>query len=205
MLAELQKSGKTEEKVKLSDKIRTDETTKRLSQEGTSAVASADSTTSQAGYQETVIFKNNDGTVILKGEINQDEKRSVDTDADKKQTDKFKEENIAERETETIEDNADTGLSHKEIHAIISTDASAQQTSLQGTVIAKIRDGIAVLKGEIRQDERRGVDTDKKQKELEKLEKKEEKARTFLTSVLREGNHTKRSEAKAKISGTQIK
>lgn len=218
MMAELQKNEKPAEEVKSGDKIQTDETNKKgiaekeiktidsdmdssLSQEGTSAVASVGSSTPQADYREAVIFKNNDGIVILKGEINQDEKRSVD--ADKKQTDKTKEESIAEREIKIIDN--DTGLSHKEIHAIISADASAQQTSLQGTVIARIRDGIAVLKGEIKQDERRGVDTDKKQKELEKLEKKEEKARTFPFSVLREENSTMRSATKAKVSGTQIK
>lgn len=213
MMAELQKSGKPEEKAKSAAQLRTDETNKKgiaekeiktadsdidakLSQEGISAAVSA-------GYQQNVIFKNEDGTVILKGELNQDGKSSVG--ADKKQADQTKEKRIAGREAENVEEDRNMGLSHKEVSEMISADVSAQQTSLRGTVIARIRNGIAVLKGEIKQDENRGIDTDKKQKELEKLEKKEEQARTAPFSGLGEKNSTIGSVAKAKVSGTQTK
>ena len=152
-----------------------------------------------ADYQGTVIFKNNDGTVILKEETNQDEERGVD--ADKKQTEEKKEEDIAKKETKSIDEdkdeNKDTGLSNKEVHGMVSADASAQQVSSQAAAIAKIRSGITVLKGEIKQDERHGINTDKKQAELEKLEKKEER--------VSEINRAKKPAAKMKVSGIQNK
>ena len=152
-----------------------------------------------ADYQGTVIFKNNDGAVILKEEINQDEERGVDTD--KKQTEEKKEEGIAEKETKLIDEDKDvdkdTGLSNKEIHEIVSADASAQQVSNQAAAIAKIKGGITVLKGEIKQDERHGINTDKKQAELEKLEKKEERVSEIY--------QTKKPAANMKVSGIQNK
>ena len=152
-----------------------------------------------ADYQGTVIFKNNDGAVILKEEMNQDEERGVDTD--KKQTEEKKEEGIAEKETKPIDGDKDvdkdTGLSNKEIHEIVSADASAQQVSNQAAAIAKIKGGITVLKGEIKQDERHGINTDKKQAELEKLEKKEERVSEIYQA--------KKPAANMKVSGIQNK
>lgn len=152
-----------------------------------------------AGFQGTVIFKNSDGTVILKEETNQDEERGADTD--KKQIEEEEEEGTAPKEAEPIdEDKAedkDTGLSDKEIHAMVSADMSAQQVSSQAAAITKIRDGITVLKGEIKQDERHGINTDKKQAELEKLEKKEERAGEIYRA--------KKPAAKMKVSGIKNK
>jgi len=165
----------------------------------------------QADRQETVIIKNNDGIVTLKGSLSQDENFGIDTD--KKQAgetslnkaDETKEGVPAKKETKTIDNDMDTntGLSHKEIHAIVSADASVQRAGRQETVIARIRGGIAILKSEITQDETHDTNTDKKQAELEKLEKKEERARAFQFSVLGEANNTMRSAAKANVSGTK--
>ncbi|MCM1258482.1 MAG: hypothetical protein NC307_11595 [Roseburia sp.] len=142
----------------------------------------------QADRQGTVITENNDGTVILKEEKIQDEKTSADAADETK-------ENI---DTDLA---ADTGLSHREMHAMVSADNSIQRADRQGVVIARIRDGIAIFKGEMNQDKSHGVDTDKKQAELEKMEKKEQKARAFQFSALGEANSTMRLAAKTKVSG----
>lgn len=142
----------------------------------------------QTGQQETVISQNSDGTVILK------EKADQDKEALK--------ENASKKETETEDDKkTDSGLSRKEIHAIASADSSVQQAARQGTVIARTRDGIAILKGQIDQDERHGVDTEKNQDALEKMEKKEQKAISFQFSTLAEANDAMKSAAKAKVPG----
>lgn len=157
-----------------------------------------------AEKQGTVIFKNDDGTVILKEDTNQDEKRDVD--ADKKQTDETQKEDNAEKEPKTIAEDvkdANTAMPEKNVHAIISGGASAEQVSQQRAVIAKIRGGIAVLKGEINQDERHGINTDKKQAELEKLEKQEERAKTLRSSTLDGNNRTKNPMANIRVTGIQ--
>ena len=146
----------------------------------------------QTASQGTVIANNNDGTVILKGKMNQDEKQADET---------------KEKETKTInsDTNTESSLSHKKIYALVSADSSVRQASRQGAVIASTRDGIAILKGEINQDEKRGVDTEKKQAELEKMEKKEQRAITFQSSILGEANNTMKSAAETKGPGTNDK
>lgn len=205
MMAELQKDAETE-KEEASANINAEETVKKASAEKESKKADADMaadsfqeklpaaglTDTSAEQQGTVIFKSDDGIVLLKENLNQTEKDTADTN--KKQT----EINPLDKEEDT-----DTGLSQKELYTIVSEDASARQTDRQETVISKIKGGIAVLKGEINQDERRGVNTDKKQEELEKLEKKEENARSLQSSVLNKTDNTMNSSAKAKVSGIQ--
>lgn len=141
----------------------------------------------QEDRQETVIAKNSDGTVILKEELNQEEKPGAEA------ADKAKENIDADLSADT----------RKEMHAMVSADKSIQRADRQGTVIARIRDGIAILKGEINQDERYGADTGKKQAEFEKMEKKEQRARAFQFSDLGEANSTMRSAAKAKVPGAK--
>lgn len=183
-MTELQKDTKPAGKENITVQTQTDETRQKntfdidketekaeRSQEKMPAAAPADLSAQQNGKQSTVIFKSDDGTVILKEERN----------AAQKQADEKKEERIAKETTKAIEDaqEPDTGLSQKALHEIVSADASAQQTGRREAVIAKIRNDITVLKGEMHQDEMRGFNTDKKQAELEKLERKEEQARTF--------------------------
>ena len=144
----------------------------------------------QAKRQETVLTKNSDGTVILKEEKNPEGKGSVETEDESK-------ENI---ETDTKED---AGLSHKEMHAMVSANHSIQQADRQGVVIARMKEGVVILKGEISQDERYGADTGKKQAELEKMEKREQRARAFQSSSLGEANSTVRSAAKGNLPGAK--
>lgn len=217
MMAELQGDVKPAEKEKSKDRIQADgpeekETVKNAEKTADSgmntvpsrkempAAAPAGASVRQTGGQEAVIAQSGDGIVILKGELNQ-EKRGVD--AGKKQEDESGVSGTAEEEAKTMDSNraADTGLSGKKMAALASADTSVQQAGRQETVIARIRGGIAVLKGEINQDEIRGADTDKKQEELEELEKKEQRARTFQFSVLGQANDAMKASAD-NVSGT---
>lgn len=164
------------------------------------AATLSDTSAQQAG-SGAVIFKSDDGSVILKDNLSQNEKNSVDSD--KTQTDETQNERIDERETNSLDNEASTGLSRREIYEIVSNDASAQQTGRQETVIARIEGGIAVLKGELEQDRKRGINTDKKQAELEKLEQREERARALQISALKENDAAIKSPAKVKVSGIQ--
>lgn len=200
---ELRKSQKKEIQM---DELRED---KKLTKEETSS-DKADEKALPADKQQTmspgtVITSNSDGTVMFKGNMNQDEKRSIGTG--EKQTDEMKEKDIAEKETKNINSDTatETSLSHKKIYAIVSADSSVQQASRQGAVIASTRDGIAILKGEMNQDEKRGVNTDKKQAELEKMEKKEQRAIAFQASILGEANNTMKSAAETNVTGTNDK
>ena len=151
----------------------------------------------QTASPGTVITSNSDGTVILKGKINQDEKRGVDTE----------EKGITEKEDKNKNSDTDSeaSLSHKKIYAIVSADSSVQQANRQGTIITNTKDGIAILKAEMNQDEKRGVDTERKQAELEKMEKKEQRARAFQSAILGESNNTIKSAAKTNVTGMNDK
>lgn len=155
----------------------------------------------QTGRQGSVILQNSDGTVILKGEANQGENRGVDT-ADTPNDEAG--EDIAEEETKSADNerDTDTGLSRKAVYAMASADASVEQANGQGNVIARTRDGIAVLKGEMNQDEMRDVNTDRKQAELKKMEQQEQNAIAFQSAILGEANRTMQSAAKTpKVTG----
>ena len=151
----------------------------------------------QTASPGTVITSNSDGTVILKGKINQDEKRGVDTE----------EKGITEKEEKNKNSDTDieAGLSHKKVYAIVSSDSSVQQANRQGHIITSTRDGIAILKSEMNQDERRGVDTERKQAELEKMEKREQRAIVFQSAILGESNNTIKSAAKTNVTGMNDK
>ena len=196
MLAELQEDQKPAKEEKSDDKIQAKETSSDKADE--KALPTAEQ---QTGSQGTVITRNSDGVVILKEEMNQDANRDIDKET--KQADETKEEGIAEKETKSSDRNmiTDASLSHKEMHAMVSADSSVQQASRQGTIIAKTRDGIAILKGEMNLDEQRGENTEKKQAELEKMEKKEERATAFRFSILGEANNAMKSAAETNVPG----
>ncbi len=196
MMAELQEDQKPTREEKSEDKIQTTETSSNKSDEKN---LPADG--QQTERQGTVLLNNSDGTVIFKGKMNQDEKSSVDTE--EKQANEAKEKGVAEKEAKAIDDDTakDTGLSPKKTYAIVSADSSMQQANRQGTIIANTRDGIAILKGEINQDEKRGVDTERKKAELEKMEKREQRAIAFQSSILGEANNAMKSAAGTNVTG----
>lgn len=141
-------------------------------------------------------------------ETSTDKAEEIKVSAGRQQTedaDKLKEEST-ENETKKVngdmdtDKERDTGFSRKKMEAMVSADSSVQQAGRQGIVIARIRDGIVILKGEINQDTARGTDTEKKQEELEKLEKKEQRAMEAQFSILGEANRTMKSAADAELT-----
>lgn len=141
-------------------------------------------------------------------ETSTDKAEEIKVSAGRQQTeeaDKLKEEST-ENETKKVngdmdtDKERDTGFSRKKMEAMVSADSSVQQAGRQGIVIARIRDGIVILKGEINQDTARGTDTEKKQEELEKLEKKEQRAMEAQFSILGEANRTMKSAADSELT-----
>lgn len=200
MMAKLQEERKPAKEEKADDSLRTKEASSNAADE-----KKLPTDERQTGRQETVIAKDNDGAVILKEEMNQDGKSGIE--AEKAQADETKEKGAAKKEAKSIDGDAaaNTGLSRKEMYAIASADSSVQQAGKQGTVITRIRNGIAILKGETNQDENRGVNAEKTQTELEKMEKKEQRAMAFQFSILGEANNAMKSAAGTNMFGAKDK
>lgn len=156
-------------------------------------VPAADS--QQAAPQKTAGADNNDGRVILKGVSQPDQSRG--TDPETKQTDQAREETAAVQEAKTTDNDKETDdtLSGKEVHAMVSADSFSQQADRQGTIVARTRDGIAVLKGEIKLDELRDTNTERKQAELKKMEQQEQREMEFQFSLLGEANNAMKPAA----------
>lgn len=195
MMAELQKDQELTKEEKSEEKKEAKET----------ALDKANDKNLPADKQQTmrpgtVISRNSDGLVTIKEEMNPDEKRGVDTE--KTKDDKAKEKDLDEKEKKnTDKDTANASLSPKEIYAITSADSSMQQANRQGSVIAQTRDGIAILKGEIDQDEKRGINTDEKKAALEKMEEREQRAIAFQSAILGEANNAMTSATETNASG----
>ena len=92
-------------------------------------------------------------------------------------------EDVRKAEDEKDEKLKDIGIPQKDVQSIIKGDSFREQTKRREAVIARMEGGIAILKGEIRQDELRGVDTEKKKTELKKQEKKIQKAASGIPNV----------------------
>ena len=138
----------------------------------------------------TIITQNSDGTVILKEVMNAAE--SSGTNAENKPADEVKEAATAASEPKSEADGTDTETvtefrpTEKEMQAMVSADASMQIAERQGTLVAKTTDGIAVLKGEIRQDAYRGTDTERKEAELKDMQKQQQQEMAFQFAMLGE-------------------
>lgn len=202
MMAELQEDKETAKDEKPEAKTQTEE----------KSLDNADEKNLPADGQHTdrqgvVVFRDSDGVVILKDGLNQNEESDVNND--KKQTDESKED-IAAKKPDNVDNAAakDASLSHKEIHAMVSAGSSVQQANRLGTIIANTSDGIAILKSEIDRDEERGIDTERKRADLEKMEKAEQRTIAFQSSILGEANSAMKSAATTNAvgikDGTQI-
>lgn len=195
MLAEQQEDQELTKEEKSEDKIQAKEASSDKADEKNLSAGNQ-----QTGRPGTVISRNSDGVVMIKEERNPDEKRGVDTE--KTKDDKAKEKDLDEKEKKnTDKDTANASLSPKEIYAITSADSSVQQANRQGSIIAQTRDGIAILKGEIDQDEKRGINTDEKQTALEKMEEREQRAIAFQSAILGEANNAMKSATETNASG----
>lgn len=198
MMAELQESRKPAKEEKSDGKMQTKEADSNSAEQENPATDSK-----QTARPGTVITQNSDGTVILKESSNPDQKTGVDTESD--QDGGSREKAIGKQEQEKKDDDitADANLSGKEMHAMAAAESSLQQADRLGTVVAKIRNGIAILKGEISQDENLGADTAKKEAELEKMEKQAQRATAVRFSILGEANNAAKStaETSAQVNG----
>ncbi len=144
----------------------------------------------------TVISKSSDGVVILKEVMGQNGNQSV-----KEETEQAAAVNAAaEEETETAEDDtvADSGLSDREVNAMVYANSFMQQANRLGALVTKTEDGIAVLKGEIKQDQLRDTDTERKEAELKEMQKQQLRETAFQFSMLRDaGSAMKAAESDA--------
>ena len=182
MLAELRNDQKPKKAEDDADDLPAKEASSDTAAETNQTPAADESQTQlQAG---AVIASTEDGTVILKEEAKPG--GTQESVPETEQTAETKEKDFVEEESKAADNDTDTDVrpSGEEMRAMVSADASAQLANRQGTIIAKTEDGIAILKGEIAQDERRGVNTERKQTELEQMEKQQERAAAFQFSVL---------------------
>lgn len=69
-----------------------------------------------------------------------------------------------------------TGMSQTSMKTMISADSSLRQAEVSGNVAAKMEGRAGVLKAEIKQDQKSGVDTRKKEEELAEVEQTASKA-----------------------------
>lgn len=76
-----------------------------------------------------------------------------------------------------------SGIPQDKMQAIVGGEISREQTESRETVIARIEGGIAILKGEIRQDEMLGNDVQKKKADLKARETKVKNAANELPVV----------------------
>lgn len=215
MLAELRESQNTQkepnadgeilpEEEASDDKLQTIETA--AGQIGEKNPASEGTQSEQVRQPGTIITQSSDGTVILKEAAVQTENTGTDPVKETSAESADSEEKAgAVTETMPAGDRvaADAGFSDREIRAMVSADVSAQQADHVGTVVSKTNDGIAILKGEIKQDEQRGVDTERKQDELDRMERQRARAMAFQFSVLGGMNDMMKTAAKANADETE--
>lgn len=104
---------------------------------------------------------------------------------------------VKETEDKAVNDKA-AGLSAKEMKGMVAADSRVKNSKAQETVIARIEGGVAILKGEIRQDENRGADAAPKRAELKKQEQKVQWASAASFSDLGLGSKTEKGSTQAK-------
>lgn len=90
------------------------------------------------------------------------------------------------------------GISAAEMKGMVAADSYVKNSKVQETVIARIEGGVAILKGEIRQDENRDADAAPKKAELEKQEQKVQWASAASFSDLGLGSKTEKGSTQAK-------
>ncbi len=199
MMAELQEDTKPAQEEKPEEKMQSEAASPDSADK--KSLPADEKQTAQPG---TVITQNNDGSVILKDAVSQSKNQSQihNVDTGNKPVDETKEKSVDVKEEKATDNDTDTdsNLSAQKMQAMVSADSSLQQASNLGTIVAKTRNGIAILKGEINQDENRGVDTERKQAELEKMEKQEQRAMTYQFSILGEANNTMKAATETNAS-----
>lgn len=141
----------------------------------------------------TVISESSDGKVILKEVMNQSENNT--SAAETKPTEETKEAATAAEATEPEEEETDTDPvkefrpTANEMQAMVSADTSSQMADRMGALVTKTNDGIALLKGEIKQDSYYGTDTEQKEAELKDMQKQRQREMAVQFSMLGEAGN----------------
>lgn len=165
----------------------------------------ADGQQAQPLQPGTVISQSSDGTVILKEVMNPAENSASARETEP--TEESGKTTAAAEETEPEEEETDPAEgfrpTEKEMHAMVSADSSMQIADRQGALVAETDDGIAILKGEIRQDEYRGTDTGRKQEELKEMQKQNQRAQALQFSFLNDANSALQAAAETDASAKE--
>lgn len=182
MLAELRGEQDPVEETGAEDEAAAAEPSANTADKENSAASGQPAQTLQPG---TVITQNSDGTVILKEVMN-----SSKTEEESGQVDAANAGTTSEEETKSADDDTDADPVSEsrptatEMQAMVSADTSSQLAGRMGALVTKTDDGIAVLKGEIKQDTLYGTDTERKQAELEKMQKQRQREMAVQFSML---------------------
>lgn len=104
---------------------------------------------------------------------------------------------VKETEDKAVNDET-AGISAAEMQGMVAADSYVKNSKVQETVIARIEGGVAILKGEIRQDENRGADAAPKRAELEKQQQRVQWASATPFSDLGLGSKTEKGSTQAK-------
>ena len=91
----------------------------------------------------------------------------------------------------------ETGLSQASMKAMISADSAMAQAKVQGNVATKMEGRAGVLTAEIKLDQARGGDAEKKKEELAEVEKKAIEAESAQMNTLADANKELEKAAKA--------
>lgn len=89
-----------------------------------------------------------------------------------------------------------SGISQAGMTAMISADSSKKQAKVQGSVATNLNGTAKVLKSEIETDKKRGIDTQKQEEDLAKLEQNALKATASQMHTLSEANKNLEEAAK---------
>ena len=89
------------------------------------------------------------------------------------------------------------GLSQASMTAMISADSSLKQAKVQGSVATKMEGRSGILQSEIKLDQARGGDTQKKEEELADVEQKAQAAASSQLSTLADAGRSMEEAAKA--------
>lgn len=90
-----------------------------------------------------------------------------------------------------------TGMSQASMEAMISADTSMKQARAQGSVVTRMEGQAGVLRGEIQQDKRRGIDVRQKEEELAGLEQRTQELTGQQISTLAEASQELKEASKA--------
>lgn len=103
----------------------------------------------------------------------------------------------------TAEDKSvDTGMSRRGMEAMVSAGSAMEHARRQGTVVSRIEGGIGILKAEIRQDSGRGIEVERKEQELARMEERARKASEAQFSILGDAHQTMKEAAEPELAKT---